>query len=548
MKILSKMIFYISLVFLFFACKKNNTEPIPPNNITNNTTNANFLSISGKNIVKDGTTILLKGVAFGNEVWSDKEVPNTHHNEDDFIRVKNMNMNVIRFYINYKTFENDNAPYTYKQAGWDWINQNIAWAKKYGIYLIVNMHVPQGGFQSQGTGDALWNNIENQNRLTALWKAIANQYKNEPQIVGFGLVNEPVPTTSKQQWQQLAQRIVDSIRKVDQQHILFVEKPIYVKNVPVEDADLNFPLINDNKVAYEFHIYDPFLFTHQLFSWAGLGDGGKYPDENIINYSNLNWYTAIFNNPKLPSANSDWVYYTGIKYKITDPKTKIGVPALVGANVTGRVYFDDIVIKEYDDNGVFVRDMASYSTDNLDGWGYWSSNSSGTNGVASTGQSNGKSIYIDGATGDCNMGNFTDAFQPKSNYSYQISGWMKGDNVATNANCLLRLDFYDTNDPIVKRNKQYLEFIMNKYATWAAQKNVPLYMGEFGVGNPCFQNNKGGLTWVTDMVDIAKAKGINFSYHSYHEDSFGLYYGYGILPDPTKVNQPLIDLLKSKLQ
>ncbi len=549
MKLPSKNALFIIIVFLSFSCKKNIEESKDSNNTINNAVNSGFLTVSGKNIVKDGNPILLKGVAFGNEVWSDKEVPNTHHNEDDFIRVKNMNMNVIRFYINYKTFENDNAPYTYKQAGWDWINQNIAWAKKHGIYLIVNMHVPQGGFQSQGNGDALWNTIENQNRLTALWKAIANQYKNESQIVGFGLVNEPVPTSSKQQWQLLAQRITDSIRKVDQQHILFIEKPIYIKNVSGEDADLNFLNINDNNVAYEFHIYDPYLYTHQLFSWSGLGDGGKYPDESIINYSNLNWYTAIFNNPKLPNGNNDWTYYTGIKYKITDPKTKLGVPALVGANVNGKVYFDDIIIKEYDDNGVFVRDIATYATDNLDGWGYWSSNNSGTNGVATnTGQSNGKSIYIDGASGDCNMSNFANIFQPKANYSYQISGWMKGENVATNANCLLRIDFYDTNDPIIKRNKQYLEFIMDKYATWAAQKNVPLYMGEFGVGNPCFQNNKGGLVWVTDMIDIAKAKGINFSYHSYHEDSFGLYFGYGTLPDPSQANQPLIDLLKIKLQ
>jgi endoglucanase len=549
MKLLSRVLLFSITTLLVFSCKKNIAEiPQPDDTITANTT-TNFFKVIGKNIVKDGNPILLKGVAFGNEVWSDKEVPNTHHNEADYIRVKNMNMNVIRFYINYKTFENDNAPYTYKQAGWDWINQNIAWAKQHGIYLILNMHVPQGGFQSQGNGDALWNNIENQNRVTALWKAIANQYKDESQIIGFGLVNEPVPTTSKQQWQQLAQRITDSIRKVDQQHILFVEKPIYIKNISGEDADLNFPIINDNNIAYEFHIYDPYLFTHQLFSWSGLGDGGKYPDENIINYSNLVWYTAIFNNPKLPTANSNWNYYTGVKYKITDPKTKLGVPALVGANVSGRVYFDDVVIKEYDDNGTFVRDIAFNNTDNVDGWGYWSSNNTGSNGVATnTGQSNGKSIYIDGATGDCNMSNFSNIFQPKQNYSYEISGWMKGENVAANANCLLRIDFYDTNDPIIKRNKQYLDFIMSRYTTWAAQKNVPLYMGEFGVGAPCFQNNKGGLQWVTDMIDIAKAKNINFTYHTYHEDSFGLYFGYGSLPDPSQVNQPLIDLLKNKLQ
>jgi endoglucanase len=68
-------------------------------------------------------------------------------------------------------------------------------------------------------------------------------------------------------------------------------------------------------------------------------------------------------------------------------------------------------------------------------------------------------------------------------------------------------------------------------------------MGEFGTGKPCFRSGKGGLTWVEDVVSIAKAGSIHFSYHAYHEESFGLYYGDGILPDPSNSNQPLISLL-----
>jgi endoglucanase len=540
--------FFFGFIFILgiaVSCKKSKSggsDTTPP-------PSGAFLYRSGKNIVGgNNQPVQLKGVAFGNEVWSDKEIPNTHHTEEDFKRVKEMNMNTIRFYINYKTFESDNAPYQYKQSGWDWINQNIAWAKKYGIYLIVNMHVPQGGFQSQGTGDALWNNPENQNRLVALWKAIAAKYKDEPQVIGFGLVNEPVPTSSKQQWQQLAQRTADEIRKVDQQHLLFVEKPIYVKGVSAEDADLNFPLLTDANTVYEFHIYDPFVYTHQLFSWAGLGDGGSYPDESAISYTNGSWYTATFNNPAIGAGTNDWTYFEGVKYKITDPKIKIGSPALVGAKAGGRVYFDDIVIKEYDPNGNFVQDVITMSLDDVGGWAYWSNNNSGNSGVAGIGRSNGKSLFIENASDDCNLSNYLKLFLPKQNYSYQVNGWMKGENIATNAACKLRIDFTTTNDPILTRNKQLLEAALKKYIDWATAKNVPLYMGEFGVGIHCFQNNKGGLQWVSDMVDIAKANALHFTYHSYHEDNFGLYYGYGSLPDPSKVNQPLIDLLRAKLE
>jgi endoglucanase len=538
---------FIFVITLSIACKKNNNSPKPAEPPV--LVPATFLHTAAKTIVDStGKQIVLRGIAFGNEVWSDKETPDTHHTEEDFKRVKNMGMNVIRFYMNYKTFENDNAPYQYKQTGWDWLDKNIAWAKKYGIYLILNMHVPQGGFQSNGDGNALWDVTANQQRLTALWKAIAEKYKKEPQIAGFGLVNEPYTSKSKQQWQQLAQSITTEIRTTDKQHIIFIERTS-IKNVNEEDADLNFAVIADNNTVYEFHIYDPFQFTHQLFTWAKLGDGGKYPDETIISAASSNWYTATFNNPTIAGGSSDWKYFEGEKYKITDPKIKLAVPALVGAGVGGKVYFDDIVIKEFDAAGSFVKDILTSSLDDLNGWGYWSSNNTGSYELSTqSGHSNNTSIAISGNTADCNSSNYLNIFEAKQNYYYQINGWMKGENVAATAACKLRIDLLTSNGNIYKRNKELLAASIKKYTDWAAIKNVPLYMGEFGAGIHCFQNNKGGIQWVTDMVDIAKANDIHFTYHVYHEDNFGLYFGYGTLPDPAKVNQPLIDLFTAKLK
>ena len=545
-----KNIFFIYLIvgttlILSAGCKKSSSN----NGTTSQPVTAKFLHVSGS-IIKDGNDnpIRLQGVAFGNEVWS-AAIPVTHHNEEDLKRVGDMHMNAIRFYMNYKTFEDDAVPYTYKQAGWDWINQNIAWAKKYGIYLILNMHVPQGGYQSQGKGDALWNVTENQNRLTALWTAIAKKYKDEPTIIGFGLVNEPVPVNTVSQWQLLAQRITNSIRQEDKNHLIFVEKPIYVKNASGENADYNFPLIADNNVVYEFHIYDPIQYTHQLFTWANQGEGGKYPDDNIISYTNGTWYTATFNNPALTAGTSNWQYVEGEKYIIADTKIKLGLPALTGKKVTGTVYFDDIVIKEYDPQGNFTSNILSTNLTNLDGWSYWSQDNSGSAAVSATGGHNDDaSLTITGAAGDCNISNYNKLFVPKQGYAYQICGWMKGDNVAADAVCQLRIDFLTTSDPVTGRNKAYLEAALNKYVNWGKKKNVAIYMGEFGAGVHCFEDNKGGLQWVTDMLDICKANNIYFTYHAYHEDSFGLYFGYGSLPDPAKANLPLIDLFIKKLK
>jgi endoglucanase len=544
---------FFKIVFIFclmaFSCKKKNIGK-DDNPAANTSTSTNtFIHTSGTKIVDaNNNPILLRGVAFGNWVWNNG-IQTNHHNALDYARVKNMNMNTIRFYLNYRIFENDATPYQYNQAGWDYLNQNITWAKANGIYLILNMHVPQGGYQSQGTGDTLWTNIENQNRLVALWKAIADKYKDEQQIVGFGLVNEIVPTSSLSQWQQLAQRITDNIRLVDKKHILFIEKPIYIKGQTTENADYNFPVINDDNKVYEFHTYEPYYYTHQLFSWTGLPDGGKYPDDNNLNYEDATWYNGIFNNPKLASGNNDWQQFDGVKYKVTDANMKLGVPVLVGANVTGKVYFDNIILKEYDTAGVFVRDVLDMNLNDITSWGYWSSNNTGTFGLATNaGVGDNSSIFINGNTLDCNLSNYRKIFLVKQGYFYKINGWMKGENVSAQANCSIRIDFLNTTKPIYGRNKQYMQYAINKYTAWAQQKNVPVYMGEFGAGNPCFQNGKGGLQFVNDVIDITKASGIHFTYHAYHESSFGIYYGDSGLPDPAQANQPLINLFTQKLQ
>lgn len=535
-----RIIFLLSILVSFLSCQKKKSSSTVK-------TGAFFQARGSLIAGPDGNPVKLQGVAFGNEVWND-DIPTTHHSEEDFNRLKGMNMNTVRFYLNYKIFEDDSRPYSYKQAGWDWIDKNIAWAKKYGIYLILNMHFPQGGYQSQGKGDALWTNVEHQNRLTALWSAIAKRYKDESTVIGFGLVNEPVPVSSLSQWQQLAQRITNEIRKSDQNHILFIEKPIYIKNSAGENADLNFPIINDNNIAYEFHIYDPYQYTHQLFSWAYNQDGGKYPDETILSYANASWYTASFSNPTVPSGNSDWQYVEGEKYKVTDPKIKIGLPALVARNVVGTVYFDDISIKEYDAAGNFTGKVFEENPSTLNSWYYWSNNNSGSAALASVGRNDNSSFSITGSTDDCNLNNSNDIFIPKQGYYYQACGWMKGENVSASSACMLRTDFLTTSSPILTRNKAYLESILNRYINWSKSKNVPIYLGEFGTGVHCFSNNKGGLQWVSDMIDICKSGGLYFTYHAYHEDNFGLYFGSSTLPDPSNSNQPLINLLKQKLQ
>ena len=48
-------------------------------------------------------------------------------------------------------------------------------------------------------------------------------------------------------------------------------------------------------------------------------------------------------------------------------------------------------------------------------------------------------------------------------------------------------------------------------------------MGEFGACANAFLYGRGREKWVADMLDICKEQSVHFTYHAYHEPSFGLY-------------------------
>lgn len=510
----------------------------------------------------EGQEYQCKGMAFGNNVWNNPAVPiPNHHTEDSYRELSELGFNSVRFYLNYRLFEEDSAPYQYKQSGWDYLDENIRMAKKYNLRLVLNMHYPQGGYQSSGEGFALWTDPENQNRLAALWKAIAQRYCDEIAIGGFDLVNEPVvpelATTEESfaQWKNLAQKITDEIRTVDKNHLIIVERLNAIENLTTgeidwsSNSDMNFFLIDDENVAYEFHDYAPFYFTHQNASWTSqAGQFGVYPDETRAIISGaMDWMGTTSSNPQMNPALNGWQQLTGLKYKVSNSNYRVGQVALQCANLgqAGKIWFDDIVVKEYDETGNFVRDIYAFSFDSVNEFNLWSENSSGSMYADNTaGHDAAGSVVVSGTTSDANVG-LVHLFIPKQGYSYEISGFAKGENVSANAMVKLRIDFWNC-DKVQTANKQYLEDDIQEFLTFGEKNHVPLYLGEFGVMGDGFENNRGGEQWVTDMLDICRKHKISFNYHTYHEPNFGLY-----LNDSTKLpadlNQALWDTFKENL-
>ncbi|MBO5378495.1 MAG: cellulase family glycosylhydrolase [Ruminiclostridium sp.] len=518
-----------------------------------------FVHADGNRIIgTDGEELLIKGIALGNTVWSNPGTPNTkHHTEETYKELSEMGFNSVRFYLNYNLFESDSEPYKYKDIGFDWIDTNIAWAKKYNMGIILNMHFPQGGYQSNGGGLALWTDPENQNRLTALWKEIAARYADEPAIWGYGIVNEPVlPALGTQEetarlYFDLAGRITREIRSVSPYQAVFVEKICNYKsadNSSIDwewyDIDKTFSIIPDDNVIYEFHTYEPMAFTHQDTSWTDYnGLYQTYPSNEIgsANYESY-WVDCIVADRN--GSEGEWEYFVSETGSGTSQYNVVAVALNGRYTAEGTAYFDDITLTEIAPDGKETV-IASYDFNNgsLGSFYPWSSDGTGGQSYSYDGRSGG-CLKITGAVND-----FTTTatrYEMKDGYRYRVSGYIRKETSSSYP--AIRMDFAKATD-IKAMNKTYLETVIKNYADFGKRNNVPVYMGEFGVARAGFENERGATQWVSDMLDLCYEYGVSFNYHTYHEESFGLYRSKDtVLPDRKDINAELAQLFREKIK
>ncbi len=523
-------------------------------------THGEFIYADGQVLKYKGETYVLKGMAFSNDAGTESRStpPANCHDEQSYAELANLGFNSVRFYLSYKFFEDDASPYTYKQSGWDWLDQNIAWAKNHGMRLVLNMHTPQGGYQSLGKGWALWegeDSASNQARLTALWAEIAERYADEPTVVGYGLINEPIvpwngsAEAALEMYQTLMNNIVEEIRRVDTNHVIFAERVIGAyeydasHNVTAKHGDLNasnnFVLITDSEsnVAYELHTYAPSSVTHSGQSWNGTV--GKYAD-----YPNplKNFYGAWGETASVSGiTKSQYLSNSSSWTQISSTKTKVSQSGLQGVvtlypSSSGTTYFDDITITEYDTDGSTVLASYTYDFDTNTVFGTWRatqaySASSGRTGgcMTATLTQDGGKIYDD-----------FDYLYIESGHYYQISGYAKG-----SGSVKLEIAF-QTVSSTAPRTKQTLADYMAAELAFGTDNNVPMYVGEFGTGVPSFENGLGGEQWVADMIDILTEYNVSFSYHTYHEENFGLWQN-NVTQKRANCNEVLANMFRSTL-
>lgn len=170
--------------------------------------------------------------------------------------------NTIRLPFHYKLFTNeDYMGLTAGQDGFARIDSVVNWCRETGLYLILDMHDAPGGQTGDNIDDSygypwLFESEASQQKFCDIWKTIASYYKNEPVILGYELMNEPIaPYFSNMEelntkLEPLYKRATAAIREVDTNHIILLGGAQWNGNFrPFTDSTF------DSKIMYSCHRY-----------------------------------------------------------------------------------------------------------------------------------------------------------------------------------------------------------------------------------------------------------------------------------------------------
>jgi len=202
-----------------------------------------------------------KGVNLGgwlSQCWHAKEHYETFITKADIKKIAGWGLDHVRLPIDYNLVEEENG--IYKEEGFAYIQRAIDWCSECNLNIILDLHKTAGysfddGEQEQG----FFEDGQYQERFYRLWEEFARRFGQYKKMLAFELLNEITDKELCEPWNKIANNCIRRIRCICPDIFILVGS-YWNNNVTAVKA---LPLPQDDYIIYNFHCYDPLLFTHQ---------------------------------------------------------------------------------------------------------------------------------------------------------------------------------------------------------------------------------------------------------------------------------------------
>ena len=177
----------------------------------------------------------------------------TRFSRQDFENIQSLGCDHIRLPIDMFALTGPGPDYAFDPLFFTLLDQIIDWTEDLNLHLILDNHTFDPSVDT--SPDSI-------DQLLAVWTQMADRYKNRSDIIYYEVLNEPHGIADST-WNKMQQQVIDAIRAKDQVHTIIVGPAGWNGYHHLRSM----PEYEDPNLIYTFHLYEPFLLTHQGATW-----------------------------------------------------------------------------------------------------------------------------------------------------------------------------------------------------------------------------------------------------------------------------------------
>lgn len=347
------------IIGCFYGCSKN-SENIP--------TTENSVGFSGRALDR-----LAIGINLSNwfNDYSDKAQFGTRYSTSHFTQIKNAGFTYVRIPVGPAIICDPSNIANIQTVNLNFLDQAVKNITAVGLSVTIDIHSSDQAFETKLATDPV-----SRAAFRQFWKNLAGYFKKyDTTQIFFEVLNEPhigatqsVAGIDKNWWEPVQGLIIQSIREAAPDHYIIAGAENW--NNWYDLSTLK-PYTGKN-IVYNFHLYEPFVFTHQGATWVGSPyDQIKnlpYPGtpQNVSSLANnatsndakylINWYGSQRYNADSLNYKIRQVYNWGNQNKIPVICNEFGVY---------RPY------APLDSKYQYAQDMRTLLTKYKMGWAVW---------------------------------------------------------------------------------------------------------------------------------------------------------------------------------
>lgn len=187
-----------------------------------------------------------------------KEHLETWNTADDIALIKSMGFDHVRLSINPEPLFNTRQPQRIPADYLGYLDSAVKMILDRGLVVVLDMH-PESDFKQRLNSDDTF-----VQEFADFWRAFAQHYSTwDAERVLFEILNEP-EFSDRYRWLGVQMKLAAAIREGAPKHTIIAAGARWSN-----DDELVFQEpVRDANVIYNFHFYEPHIFTHQGATWG----------------------------------------------------------------------------------------------------------------------------------------------------------------------------------------------------------------------------------------------------------------------------------------